>query len=80
MEGKALIKLLDGRNYCNIANLDQGEPDLRDHSTVKEYFNKEPPEFIFVFAGKSGGILANQKMPATLMLDNLSSSDRFANF
>ena len=29
MEGKALIKLLDGRNYCNIANLDQGEPDLK---------------------------------------------------
>ena len=70
-QGRALIKLLNERNYCNIANLDQGEPDLRDHLTVKEYFNDEPSEFIVVFAGKSGGIKANQEMPATLMLDNL---------
>ena len=73
MEGEAVIKALKDKGYRNIANLDlaQGEPDLRNHGEVKYCFNEIRPEFVFVFAGKSGGILANQKRPATLMLDNL---------
>ena len=71
MEGKALIRLIKERNYKNIINLDNGEPDLTNYSQVKKYFRDLKPEYVFLFAGKSGGIKANQEMPATLMLDNL---------
>ena len=71
MEGKALIRLLKERNYNNIINLEHGELDLTDYNVLEAYFKKTCPEYIFLLAGKSGGIKANQEMPATLMLDNL---------
>ena len=71
MDGKSLIAALKKRNYNNIINLNNGEPDLTNYSLVKEYFKDLRPEYVFLFAGKSGGIKANQEMPATLMLDNL---------
>ena len=71
MEGKAIIRLLQKRNYNKVINLKQPEPDLTDHGMVKEYFEETRPQYVFLFAGKSGGIKANQEIPATLMLDNL---------
>ena len=71
IEGQALVRLIKARNYKNIINLDNSEPDLTNFSSLKEYLNKTRPEYIFLVAGKSGGIKANQEMPATLMLDNL---------
>ena len=71
MEGKALIRILKERNYNNIINLEHGETVLTDYNVLEAYFKKTCPEYIFLLAGKSGGIKANQKMPATLMLDNL---------
>jgi len=70
MEGKAIIRLLQKRNYNKVINLKQPEPDLTDHVKVKEYFEEIHPQYVFLFAGKSGGIKANQENPATLMLDN----------
>ena len=71
MEGKAFIRLIKERNYKNIINLDNGDPDLTNYSLVKKYFRDLRPEYVFLFAGKSGGIKTNQEMPATLMLNNL---------
>jgi len=71
MEGKALVRQLQEDDYGNITNLIEPEPKLEDQNLVKEYFKELRPEYVFLFAGKSGGIKANQEMPATLMLDNL---------
>ncbi|MBF89300.1 MAG: GDP-fucose synthetase [Candidatus Marinimicrobia bacterium] len=71
MEGKSLIHLLKEQNYINIVNKVHSEPDLCDNDSVKDYFSTIHPDYVFLFAGKSGGIKANQEMPATLMLDNL---------
>jgi len=71
MEGKSIIKLMGNKGYQNIINLKQAEPDLTDFKEVKMYFEKFQPEYIFLFAGKSGGIKANQEIPSTLMLNNL---------
>jgi GDP-L-fucose synthase len=38
---------------------------------VSDFFAQNKPEYVFLAAGKSGGISANQKYPADLMLDNL---------
>jgi len=45
--------------------------DLRDRSSVAAFFDANLPEYVFLAAGKSGGIQANQSYPADLMLDNL---------
>jgi|TARA_Y100000310_G_scaffold313242_1_gene361378 GDP-L-fucose synthase len=71
MEGKALIRLLKKSHYSSIINLENGEPDLSDYSMLTEYFQETQPQYVFLLAGKSGGIKANQDMPATFMLDNL---------
>jgi GDP-L-fucose synthase len=46
-------------------------PDLADASQTEDFFAEARPEFVFVPAGKSGGIHANQAYPATLMRDNV---------
>ena len=43
----------------------------RDSSSVDNLFARAKPEFVFLIGGASGGIGANQKRPADLMLDNL---------
>src|SRR5204862_4684239 len=40
-------------------------------TTFEIFFAQFKPEYVFLAAGKSGGIRANQKYPAELMLDNL---------
>ena len=71
MEGKVLIKLLLEKNHRKIVNLEKPEPDLTNHMMLKKYFDETRPNYVFLFAGKTGGIKANQDMPATLMIDNL---------
>src|SRR5258708_693309 len=45
--------------------------NLADGRQVEEFFAAERPEYVFLAAGKSGGIRANQMFSAVLMRDNL---------
>jgi GDP-L-fucose synthase len=47
------------------------EPALADAGQVEAFFAEARPEYVFLAAGKSGGIRANQAYPATLTRDNL---------
>ena len=69
MEGSSLKKYLVLSGFNNILSLEDN--DLRSHSRVHKFFQANKPEYIFVVDGKSGGIKANQEMPASLMIDNL---------
>jgi GDP-L-fucose synthase len=40
-------------------------------SAMDDFFARAAPEWVFLVGGKTGGICANQKFPADLMLDNL---------
>ncbi|MEQ8222814.1 MAG: GDP-L-fucose synthase [Candidatus Eremiobacterota bacterium] len=71
LPGKAIIKKLHKKGYKYILAQDGKEPDLTDMKEVSSFFAKNTPEYIFLTAGKSGGISANQKYPAELMIDNL---------
>lgn len=68
MIGSALVRELARRDYQNVART---EPNLGDRAEVNRFFATEKPEYVFFAAGKSGGIAANQKYPADLMLDNV---------
>ena len=69
--GQALYRQLEARGYAAIHGTRAGEPDLTDKNAVEALFEKIKPDFVFLVAGMSGGVSANIKYPADLMLDNL---------
>ena len=69
--GSAIVRELECRGYTQLVGRDGEEPDLTDSAQVKTFFSDSTPEYVFLVAGRSGGIQANQKYPADLMLDNL---------
>lgn len=69
--GKALLRQLAAGGYFNVIDTSSEEPDLTDRAKVDAYFGATRPDYVFLAAGKSGGIGANQKYPADLMLNNL---------
>lgn len=69
--GAAMLRQLERQGYKNLASLPPAEPDLTDREQVSNFFASNKPDYVFLAAGKSGGISANQKYPADLMLDNL---------
>lgn len=69
--GAAILRQLERQGYTNIVGKPGEEPDLTDAGAVDDFFSRRSPEYVFVAAGKSGGIEANRKYPAELMLDNL---------
>jgi GDP-L-fucose synthase len=68
--GEALRRRLIEDGYENLLG-DPGKPSLIDSREVQAFFSRALPEYVFAVGGKSGGIGANQKLPADLMLNNL---------
>lgn len=69
--GAALREKLPSLGYTNLVGEPPAEPDLICPWQVEDFFASEQPEYVFVTAGQSGGIRANQSYPAQLMRDNL---------
>jgi len=68
--GEAIRTRLRADGYENLLG-DPGKPSLIDAREVEAFFSRTRPEYVFAVGGKSGGIGANQKLPADLMLNNL---------
>ncbi|MEM8639612.1 MAG: GDP-L-fucose synthase [Cyanobacteria bacterium P01_G01_bin.54] len=69
--GAAILRQLKTHGYYKLMGQGEQEPDLRDARSVDAFFAQKKPDYVFLAAGESGGILANQRYPAQLMLDNL---------
>ena len=69
--GTAILRQLEQQRYTNILGKAGEEPDLTNAEAVDDFFAHQAPEYVFVAAGRSGGIEANRKYPAELMLNNL---------
>lgn len=69
--GSALVRKLQSEGYDNLLLRTSSELDLRAQAAVREFFDRERPEFAFVAAAKVGGILANDTYPAQFLQDNL---------
>ena len=69
--GKAIRRKLDNEGYVNCSDDMSAKVNLRKECSVEEFFREQKPEYIFLVAGKSGGIQANLQSPADLMRDNL---------
>jgi GDP-L-fucose synthase len=68
--GAALLERLQEAGCENLVGVPPYEPDLTVAGQVEDFFAEARPEYVFVMAGKSGGIHANQTYPAELMRDN----------
>lgn len=66
--GGAVLRELKRQGYENVVS---EASDLTDTQSIESFFTQRQIEYVFLAAGKSGGIGANTKYPATLMLDNL---------
>lgn len=69
--GAALVRRLAESGHANVVGFGDEMPDLRDPTAMDEFFESEKPEYVFLLGGLSGGIVRNQREPASLMLDNL---------
>lgn len=73
--GTALMKKLRKQGYMNIETRAHAELDLTDQRSVEEFFMNERPEYVFMAAGLSGGIMANKTYPATFLHTNIAMQD-----
>ena len=71
MVGSAIYRKLQKEGYTNIITRVSSELDLRDYNQVKDFFEKEKPEYVFLAAAKVGGIVANNTYRAEFLYDNL---------
>jgi len=69
--GSSLERILKKKGYKNILVKTHNELDLRDQKATREFFEKEKPEYVFMAAGKVGGIHANMTYSAEFIYDNL---------
>lgn len=69
--GSAIIRLLKIKKYENIIKRNSKELDLTSQQAVNNFFEKEKPAFVFLAAGKVGGIQANIDYPADFIHVNL---------
>jgi GDP-L-fucose synthase len=72
LAGSALVRKLTAEGYRNLITRSHRELDLTDHGAVREFFQREKPEVVFLAAAKVGGILANNTYPGDFIYQNLA--------
>lgn len=71
MVGSALVRVLEQNGYNNLVLRTSKELNLTDQLAVKEFFESEKPEYVFLAAAKVGGIVANNTYRAEFIYQNL---------
>ncbi|UCF00120.1 MAG: GDP-L-fucose synthase [Planctomycetota bacterium] len=73
--GSALMKRLIGDGYSNVITQLHSELELTDKNSIFDFFSTENPEYVFLAAGKVGGIESNKSYPAEYLHVNLAIQD-----
>ena len=71
MVGSAIWKNLIAKGYTNLIGRSHKELDLLDGKAVKDFFEHEKPEYVFLAAAYVGGIIANNTYRADFIYRNL---------
>jgi GDP-L-fucose synthase len=71
MVGSAIQRKLEKEGYTNFVTRTSAELDLRNQQKVKDFFEQEKPDYVFLAAAKVGGILANNIYRGEFLYDNL---------
>ncbi len=75
MLGHALVKELCNAGYKNLLTAGRNQVDLVDKDAVFDFFAQNRPEYVFLAAGKVGGIASNKACPADYLHVNLAIQD-----
>lgn len=73
--GSSILCQLEGEGYSCVTSKTRDELDLTDRYSVFKFFEKERPEYVFLTAGLTGGILANNTSPADFFHVNIAIQD-----
>ena len=79
LAGSALWRELTRQGFTHLIGKTRSELDLLDTPSVKSFFAREKPEYVFVAAAKVGGILANSTEPAAFLFENLQIQNNLIN-
>ena len=69
--GSAIVQKLRTEGFQNLLTPAREDLDLTDQSAINAFFAQERPEYVFLAAGKVGGIHANSTYPADFIRDNI---------
>ena len=69
--GSAIVRTLKAQGFDNIKTRSHAELDLKNQSQVREFFESEKIEEVYLAAAKVGGIHANNVYPAEFIYDNM---------
>ena len=71
LAGSAIVRQLRQTGCINLSFRTHAELELTDQSAVREFFQREKPDYVFLAAAKVGGIVANNSYPAEFIHSNL---------
>jgi len=71
MVGSAIERKLFAAGYANLVSRTHAELDLTDQAAVTQFLQHEKPHYIFLAAGRVGGIHANNTYRAEFIYQNL---------
>ena len=74
MVGSAILRNMESKGYINFVFTPHPEYDLTNQKTVRDFFAKEKPDYVFDAAAKVGGIISNDTY---IIVFNLGRSDFF---
>lgn len=69
--GSAIWNNLISKGYNNLVGATHEELDLLDRVAVKDFFDREQPEYVILAAAHVGGIMANNTYRADFIFENL---------
>jgi GDP-L-fucose synthase len=71
MVGSAIVRELTRQGFFNVITRTHAELDLTNQLAVRDFFEKEKPNQVYLSAAKVGGIHANNTYPAEFIYENL---------
>lgn len=71
MVGSAIVRQLEENGFNNLVTKTHAELDLCIQEDVKDFFQQEKPDQVYLAAAKVGGIHANNTYPAEFIYQNL---------
>jgi len=71
MVGSAIVRKLKDSGFTNLLLRSSKELDLRNQTSVNQFFEAERPDYVFLAAAKVGGIQANNIYRADFLYDNI---------
>lgn len=70
--GSALVRRLKSMGFFNLLLIPHADLELTDSKAVDSFFDQHQPAYVFLAAGRVGGIVENQTFPADFINTNLA--------